>query len=63
LKITTPTVSSLAFTLATLACDSAAQQSKSAPAPVLLPEVVTSATRTERDSFDLPVSIDSIDKT
>jgi len=31
-------------------------------APVLLPEVVTSATRTARDSFDLPVAIDSVDK-
>jgi iron complex outermembrane receptor protein len=42
-----------------------AQQTKPAPtpaaAPVLLPEVVTSATRTERDSFDLPVAIDSVD--
>ncbi len=30
---------------------------------MLLPEVVTSATRTERDSFDLPVAIDSVDRT
>lgn len=43
-----------------------AQQTKPAPtpaaAPVLLPEVVTSATRTERDSFELPVAIDSVDQ-
>ncbi len=39
-----------------------AQQAKPAPAPALLPEVVTSATRVERDSFDLPVAIDSVDK-
>ena len=44
------------------------QQSGRAAAPspgtasVLLPEVVTSATRTARDSFDLPVAIDSVDK-
>lgn len=30
--------------------------------PVLMPEVVTSATRTERVSFDLPVAIDSVDQ-
>src|SRR5258708_1780086 len=39
-----------------------AQETKPAAAPVLMPEVVTSATRTERDSFDLPVAIDSVDK-
>ncbi len=39
-----------------------AQQAKPASQPVLMPEVVTSATRTERDSFDLPVAIDSVDK-
>jgi iron complex outermembrane recepter protein len=31
-----------------------------APAPVLLPEVAVSATRVEQESFDLPVSIDSV---
>ena len=39
-----------------------AQQPGAAPAPALLPEVTVSATRVERDSFDLPVSIDSIDQ-
>jgi len=48
--------------VASLAHDACAQESKPAPAPVLLPEVVTSATRSERDSFDLPVAIDSVDK-
>ena len=43
--------------------DAGAQEPKSAAAPVLMPEVVTSATRTERESFDLPVAIDSVDKT
>ena len=28
----------------------------------VLPEVVTSATRTARDAFELPVAIDSVDK-
>jgi iron complex outermembrane recepter protein len=41
-----------------LMTDAHAQQS-AAPA-VLLPEVVVSATRTERDSFDLPVAIDTV---
>ncbi|MDB5808321.1 MAG: TonB-dependent receptor [Betaproteobacteria bacterium] len=39
-----------------------AQDAKPDAAPVLLPEVVTSATRSERDSFSLPLSIDSIDR-
>ena len=39
-----------------------AQDAKPAAAPVLLPEVVTSATRSERDSFSLPLSIDSVDR-
>ncbi len=39
-----------------------AQQPPRAPHPVLMPEVVTSATRTERASFDLPVAIDSVDQ-
>src|SRR4051812_29793951 len=38
-----------------------AQDAKPAAAAVLLPEVVTSATRSERDSFSLPLSIDSVD--
>jgi iron complex outermembrane receptor protein len=42
-----------------LAGDAALAQ---APAPAVLPEVVTSATRTARDAFDLPVAIDSVDK-
>src|SRR5436190_10043396 len=46
-----------------LAIDSHAQQGlKPPPSAVLLPEVVTSATRSEHDSFDLPVAIDSVDK-
>ena len=45
-----------------LAPDAHAQQLKPPPSPVLMPEVVTSATRTARDSFDLPVAIDSVDK-
>ena len=49
------------YALAALGPDAQAQQLK--PAPVLMPEVVTSATRTARDSFDLPVAIDSVDKT
>ena len=53
---------SLALALAALADCSIAQQAKPASQPVLMPEVVTSATRTERDSFDLPVAIDSVDK-
>ena len=48
--------------LAALAPDACAQEVKRASSPVLLPEVVTSATRTARDSFDLPVAIDSVDK-
>ncbi len=53
-----------AYALSALAPDACAQESKPAPTPepVLLPEVVTSATRSERDSFDLPVAIDSVDK-
>ena len=50
---------SLAAALASLPVD--AQQ---APArkPVTLPEVVVSATRVEEESFDLPVSIDRVDR-
>ncbi len=42
----------------------AQQQPKTAVAqpPVLMPEVVTSATRAQRESFDLPVAIDSVDR-
>jgi len=32
------------------------------PAPALLPEVTVTATRVEEDSFDLPVSIDRVDR-
>jgi iron complex outermembrane receptor protein len=48
--------------LTALAPDACAEDPKPASSPVLLPEIVTSATRTARDSFDLPVSIDSVDK-
>jgi iron complex outermembrane recepter protein len=48
--------------VAALAPATYAQESKPAPLPLLLPEIVTSATRSERDSFDLPVAIDSVDK-
>ena len=49
-----------AYASAFCALDAHAQQGRDAPA--LLPEVVTSATRTARDSFGLPVAIDSVDK-
>ena len=62
MKFTTPIVILSGYALAVLAPATHAQQSKPAPAPVLMPEVVTSATRTARDSFDLPVAIDSVDK-
>jgi iron complex outermembrane receptor protein len=49
--------------LAAYAGTSYAQQSSgAAQAPALLPAVTVSATREERDSFDLPVSIDSLDQ-
>jgi iron complex outermembrane receptor protein len=57
-----PILSVLALASAVLADRSAAQQATPAPQPALLPEVVTSATRTERDSFELPVAIDSVDR-
>ena len=62
MKITAPITSSLALALTAFAGTSIAQQAKPASQPVLMPEVVTSATRTARDSFDLPVAIDSVDK-
>ncbi|HSN38596.1 MAG TPA: TonB-dependent receptor, partial [Burkholderiales bacterium] len=37
-------------------------QQQPAAAPALLPEVTVSATRIEHDSFDLPVSIDSVER-
>jgi iron complex outermembrane receptor protein len=40
----------------------AQQSSGTAQGPALLPAVTVSATREERDSFDLPVSIDSLDQ-
>ncbi len=52
----------LALASAIIAGHGVAQQTNPAPQPARLPEVVTSATRTERDSFDLPVAIDSVDK-
>src|SRR5450830_1631138 len=48
--------------LAVCAGNGIAQQPPPVAQPVLMPEVVTSATRTERDSFELPVAIDSVDK-
>jgi len=53
-----------AFGGALTACagDGFAQQASPAAPTVRMPEVVTSATRTERSSFDLPVAIDSIDR-
>ncbi len=62
MKIPAPLASSLTLALTAFAGASLAQQPSPAPQPVLLPEVVTSATRTARDSFDLPVAIDSVDK-
>jgi iron complex outermembrane receptor protein len=50
-------------TLLSLACalDVVAPAAAQDPAP-LLPEVTVSATRVEHESFDLPVSIDSIEQ-
>ncbi len=62
MKITAPIAASLTLALTACAGVSIAQQPGPAPQPALLPEVVTSATRTARDSFDLPVAIDSIDQ-
>jgi iron complex outermembrane receptor protein len=62
MKLTTSVCILSGYALAALAPDAYAQEANPAPAPVLLPEVVTSATRAERDSFDLPVAIDSVDK-
>ena len=42
--------------------DAMAQAPVAGDKPVVLPEVVTSATRTARDAFELPVAIDSVDK-
>jgi len=42
------------------AAAAASAQAQPAPSPALLPEVTVSATRVEQDSFELPVSIDSI---
>ncbi len=61
-KLTASLAILFGYALAALVPDAYAQESKSAPPAVLLPEVVTSATRTPRDSFDLPVAIDSVDK-
>jgi len=48
--------------LACAALTSALAQAPTPPAPVRLPEVTVSATRVERESFDLPVSIDTVDQ-
>jgi iron complex outermembrane receptor protein len=47
---------------AALACASAEAQQPPAGKPTVLPPVVTSATRVEDDSFDLPVAIDRVDR-
>jgi iron complex outermembrane receptor protein len=52
-------VASLAAALASLP---AAAQQPPAGKPALLPPVVTSATRVEDESFDLPVAIDRVDR-
>ncbi len=64
MKLTASLCIPFAYALTALAPDACAQEAKPAPTqePVLMPEVVTSATRSERDSFDLPVAIDSVDK-
>lgn len=62
MKITAPIAPLLALALLVCTGNGIAQQANPVPQPVLLPEVVTSATRTERDSFELPVAIDSVDK-
>ena len=46
----------------TFALDVLAQEDKRASPYVLMPEVVTSATRNEHDSFTLPMSIDVVDR-
>jgi iron complex outermembrane recepter protein len=43
-------------------CASAAAQAPAPGKPTVLPPVVSSATRVEEDSFDLPVAIDRIDR-
>ena len=62
MKLARSLILGCASALAVCAGNGVAQQLPPAPQPVLLPEVVTSATRTERDSFDLPVAIDSVNK-
>src|SRR5687768_18541743 len=52
-------VASLAAALTSLP---AAAQQPPAGKPALLPPVVTSATRVEDESFDLPVAIDRVDR-
>ncbi|MDP1536070.1 MAG: TonB-dependent receptor [Burkholderiales bacterium] len=49
------------FTCAAVQAQETSSTAATGPAPVL-PEVTVSATRTERDSMDLPVSVDSVDQ-
>lgn len=49
------------FTCVVVQAEQTPSTAAAGPAPVL-PEVTVSATRTERDSMDLPVSIDSVDQ-
>ena len=62
MKIVAPIASLLALALMAFAGNGIAQETSTASQPMLLPEVVTSATRSARDSFDLPVAIDNVDK-
>ena len=55
-------VAGAASLAAALACGQAEAQQPSAGKPTVLPPVVTSATRVEDDSFDLPVAIDRVDR-
>jgi iron complex outermembrane receptor protein len=58
----TSRVARAASLAAALACVPAEAQQPPAGKPTVLPPVVTSATRVEDDSFDLPVAIDRVDR-
>jgi iron complex outermembrane receptor protein len=55
-------VAGAASLAAALACGPAEAQQQPPGRPAVLPPVVTSATRVEDDSFDLPVAIDRVDR-
>jgi iron complex outermembrane receptor protein len=47
---------------ALLSASQSAPAQQASPIPALLPEVTVSATRVERDSFDIPASIDAVEQ-